>query len=207
MLNITVWVSIINDLIEKIERTKPKGKTRLVAIDGRGGSGKSTLVKQILKNSLGYKILEVDWFPCLPKEYPFHALGTQTRVSMERLKKEALIPLRDGKAATFKQHYWWKQDKRPPNNLNIEPGGTVIVDGCYSLHQDIRDFMDFSIWVACDPEEGVKRAVARDGEDVRMVWEQVYFKNEQAYVLSHRPDLYADITVCCDDNGTFEVIK
>ena len=55
----------VGDLVGRIEVTKPKAATRLVAIDGRGGAGKSTIARQLRDRLSDARVIGVDdfWLP------------------------------------------------------------------------------------------------------------------------------------------------
>ena len=68
-------------ILECIDTCPTRGATKFVAIDGRGGSGKSYLAAQLMSIDPSLKLLSVDDFPCRDEEYPFHPTGVQTRIS------------------------------------------------------------------------------------------------------------------------------
>ncbi|MBI2411193.1 MAG: GrpB family protein [Candidatus Kerfeldbacteria bacterium] len=182
------------EILQEIRLCSQKGATKLVAIDGFGGSGKSTFAKQLAELDSSIQIAELDKFPYLPEEYPYHPAGAQTRVNLERFEQEVLIPLTQGKEVRFQNTFWWKTDEQP-QWFRIQPGGTVLVEGCYSFHKDIRHYYDYSIWIECAPEEAMERAVTRDGDNSRTLWEQVHAPNERKYVNVQHPQDYVDMVV------------
>jgi uridine kinase len=190
----------LSQILTAIERTPSASKTKLVAIDGRGGSGKSSLAEALSSSRLAAQVVHVDDFPFRASEYPFHPSGTQTRVNLDRLITEVLLPLRAGKRAVYKRTRWWMtQVANPETELATTPGGTVIVEGCYTLHRTLRSFFDLRIWVECPARLGVERALTRDkSPHIRQIWNDVYVPNESAYITAHHPQEAADIIVYND---------
>lgn len=188
---------LVGEVVEVIEGVEARSETKLVALDGRGGSGKSTLARMLAAEIPGSQIVQLDSFPCRADESPFHPLGTQTAISVRRVLDEALLPLQRGELARYKQTPWWLvQTGEPEQLLEVRPGGTVIVEGCYALRPELRDHFDLSIWVERDVAEALADALARDGGDRdRAVWKQVYIPNESRYIESERPHERADIVV------------
>ena len=190
----------LSQMLTAIERTPAASETKLVAIDGRGGSGKSSLAEALSRSRLAAQVVHVDDFPFRTSEYPFHPSGTQTRVNLDRLITEVLLPLRAGRRAVYKRTPWWvAQVAHPETELATTPGRTVIVEGCYTLHRTSRVFFDLRIWVECPASLGVERALVRDeSPHIRQIWHDVYVPNESAYITGHHPQEAADIIVYND---------
>ena len=194
----------IQDMVNRIELSSQKHKTKLIAVDGLGGSGKSTFVKMVVAINPKIKVLELDHFPCLPEENPYHSAGAQTRVNLDRFKKEAIIPLTLGNQAIYENTFWWPT-KEKPKKYEIAPGGVVIVEGCYSYHSELREFYDLSIWISCHKEKALKRAIARDGKQGIEIWQKAHAPNERNYALLQRPMDYVDLIVDNND-GDFRLV-
>lgn len=192
-------------IVRKIDAAPSKGKTKLVAIDGRGGSGKSSLARELIAHAPAFKLLSVDAFPCTPQQHPWHPLGTQTWVDWERLRDEALLPLSRGADATYLRTPWWKAQTPGPTET-ILSGGTVIVEGCYALRRELRDLYALRIWVECPVNEAMENAIRRDGEASRRSWVEAYVPNESAYIAAQHPDRAADIVVRSSSRN-YELIR
>ena len=186
-----------------IDDTEPSSATRLIAIDGLGGSGKSTLVTALRELRPEFKVLPVDAFACTASEYPLHPLGCQTRISLERLLRDALLPLREGHETRFTRTPWWPGET--VEEICVQPGGTVLVEGCYTLHRVVRSHFDLKFWVEVPPESAIERAILRDGETGRDAWEQAHHPNELSYLATHQPDIAADLIIENPDGAGFRV--
>lgn len=181
-------------IFEIISCCSQKAATKLVAIDGFGGSGKSSFTEKLVSFDPSIQIVAVDKFPYLPSEYPYQPSGVQTRVNIDRLKNEVLIPLAIGKEARFQNTFWWPTEQTS-EWFRVQPGGIVLIEGCYSFHKIIRDFYDFSIWIDCEPSKAMERAVTRDGDNARTHWEEAHAPNEQKYVIAQEPQKHVDLVV------------
>jgi len=53
----------LEKLIDQITNISSSNKLTLVCIDGKGGSGKSTLVEKLNKLLSNSQIIHLDWFP------------------------------------------------------------------------------------------------------------------------------------------------
>ncbi len=172
----------------------------LVAIDGHGGSGKSTLVN-IIKRTLEGKVVAVvavDAFIItelvsawkMLKDHP--DAKTPYKIDINRLEKEVLKPLSEGKTAKNLFHKdWW----------NNEAHGIVIIEGCYSLSEELRNYYDYKIFLDCPLDICLERVSKRDislGGDVvtaPLLWQEIYFPAENEYMKQQNPKRIADIVI------------
>ena len=187
----------IQQLIALIDSVKPKSKTKLIALDGRGGSGKSTISELLIRCRADYKVVHLDAFPCRSDEHPFHPLGTQTEISRSRILSELIIPLEQGQKARYFRTPWWISETNLPEIIEqVDAGGVVILEGCYALSHQLRDRYDLKIWVERDVNDALTDALSRDGgEKDRIFWEQAYIPNEARYIESQKPIKCADLVI------------
>lgn len=162
------------DRLSRIIQDRPLfGETKLVAIDGRGGAGKSSLAKLLKARMQNSKVVSVDDFPCSPEEHPFHPSGTQTEISFSRLINEVLTPLKEGREARFRKRSWWSTNlDKLHEEQQIVPGGLVFIEGCFSLRYELRDYYDLRIWIECNLKEALQRSISRDGEEIRYHYDE-----------------------------------
>lgn len=170
----------------------------LVAIDGLGGAGKSTLAKlleQQLK-ALGWTVAVVnhdDFY------LPSHQRGSQQVSAIgcdfdwERLRDQVLIPVKEGQSAHY-QWYDWKADVLAEWHT-ISVSDVVFVEGVYTMRRELADLYDLKVWVECPRAIRLARGIARDGEGARAVWEQDWMPKEDDYVKTHLPHERADFSI------------
>lgn len=197
---------IYHRILEAVDTCPARGATKLVAIDGRGGSGKTRLARELMSIDRSLKLLCVDDFPCRADEYPYHPTGVQTRISEARLLM-TLLPLSENAPAAYRKSHWRETERVDPLT-RIKPGGTVLVEGCYSLLPSLRSFYDFSIWVECPYEQALAQAMARDGVDEggRAAWELGHAPNQERYIETHRPSEFADMVLVCTPTAGYEIL-
>lgn len=192
---------MVPQVLAHIDASPARSATKLVAIDGRGGSGKSRLAQSLMAIDSSVKLLPVDHFPCLQEEYPFHGSGVQTRISEERLLL-TLLRLTDNVPAFYRQTYWVEGEGLGPAR-RIEPGGIVLIEGSYSLLPSFRAFLDYSIWIECDYEQALTRAVTREvrNEAEFTRWVAGHAAAQESYIAAHRPAEFADLVLNVDSEG------
>ena len=170
----------------------------LVAIDGLGGAGKSTLARLLEEHlkTLGWTVAVVkhDDFYC-----PSDQRGNQQTgiigcdFDWERLRDQVLTPIREGRLAHY-QRYDWKADVLTEWHT-ISTSDVVLVEGVYTMRCELTDLYDLKIWVECPRAIRLARGIARDGEAARAIWEQDWMPKEDDYVKTHLPHERADFSI------------
>ncbi|NLE99339.1 MAG: uridine kinase [Anaerolineales bacterium] len=186
----------IAERLAALHRTHP---TLLVAVDGAGGAGKSTLANFVAQELLGAGVLcEVIHFddfyrPSAERQSPLVAQQVGGDFDWQRLEREVLLPLRAGQPARYAR-YDWGADALAEVHV-VQPGQVVIVEGVYSSRLELAPLYHLTIWVDCPRDLRLERGVTRDGESHRGWWENTWMPAEDRYVQEHRPRERADIVV------------
>lgn len=186
----------LEQLINSISLIPRKQKTFLIGIDGCGGSGKSTLAYQLKKECSDVTIVHMDDFylpssqltNIHPKE---KAIGAD--FDWERMLKDVIEPISRNKEGYYQRYDWEKDDLAEWHTVPV--GGIVIIEGVYSLRNELVDKYDYTIWVDCPRDMRLSRGLERDGEDARDTWENNWMISEDLYVKEHNPLGRADLVV------------
>ena len=135
----------------------------LVALDGRCGSGKTTLAAQLTERFPQSITVHTDDFYLPPsrrvtgwEKIPCANMDTQ------RLRDEVVAPARAGQAFSYQAYSCREGAYLPPRPLGSAP--LVIVEGSYSCHPTLADCYDLKVFVTCSKEEQARRLLAREGE-------------------------------------------
>jgi uridine kinase len=160
-----------------IVKLTPRRAYLLVGIGGHGGSGKSTLARAVPKAL----VIGTDEF------------WNGGEFELSRLRRELFDPLLAGRPARFASFDWEQQE--PRGTRVVEPTGTIVVEGVCALHRIFRDAYDLRIWVEAPRDVRLARGVARDGEEARQTWEQIWMPGEDRYVERDDPISAADLIV------------
>jgi uridine kinase len=157
-------------------------KTVLIAVDGFGGSGKTTIAQWLAGRLGGTRVCSDDF--ARPG-----VLGWEWR----RFEEQVLSPLLEDRIALY-QRYDWDEDRLAEWH-EIEPGGLVIAEGVSISRKELGDPWDLKIWVEAPYELRLARGVERDGEAMRDTWVNFWMPQEERYVEEQRPHERADYVV------------
>lgn len=203
----------ILDLAALAERIKkhpaPSGRA-VIAIDGPGASGKSTLAGHLSDLLPRSQVVHVDDF-YLPSVERGSRLGEIGQLfDLPRLARQVVGPVTDSGLASRYQRYDWNIDVLA-DWIEIPAEADVIVEGVYSFETTLRPFYSFSIFCRTDSDTRLARGVLRDGEEARSMWTDVWMPAEEAYIAEQRPDLAADLLLDGKGDGgpdpVFRVVR
>jgi uridine kinase len=181
----------VDDLARHIDAVVGTRATKLIAIDGWGGAGKSRLGSELEKRLPSVAVVHTDDF----------AGPRQPSWDWSRFAREVLGSLLADRPARFKR-YDWNRDQLG-EWLDVPAGGTVIVEGISSSRQELGPIWDLVIWVECPRELRLRRGIDRDGEALRWKWETVWMPEEEAYVHAQDPIGRADVIVDGSDEAFY----
>ena len=135
----------------------------LVALDGRCGSGKTTLAAQLAERFPQSITVHTDDFYLPPSR---RVTGWEkipcANMDIQRLRNEVVAPARAGQAFSYQAYSCREGAYLPPHLLG--PAPLVIVEGSYSCHPTLADCYDLKVFVTCSKEEQARRLLAREGE-------------------------------------------
>jgi len=166
-------------IIERIETLQAATPRLVIAIDGRGGAGKSSLARKVVAAVAGAVHVEFDWFH-LPKA----DLRDEARFDAPRLIDEVLKPFRQGRRDLECHRYNWGYLSGAPDGLIDEPirlhgVEIVVLEGCGVLSPELVNLYDLRIWLDTYAEEALARGMRRDIEEygldparVQAAWEE-----------------------------------
>ena len=165
--------------------------TRLVAIDGLSGAGKSLLADVLQESLTGISVVRADDF-YRPMDTGVLAQlssadGYEQYFDWRRLRTDVLVPLSQGAASWYRRHDW--STNRLAEWHEVQPGGIVIVEGVFTVRPEIREFYGVTVFVEAPRDERVRRIHARD-ENV--AWVDRWMAAEDWYLEHVRPADWVD---------------
>lgn len=160
----------------------------VVAVDGRGASGKSTLAERLVAATSGSALVHTD---DLAWHEPFFEWG--------HLLREVLGPLRAGEAVDLRPPAWERMGR--PGSIVVPAGlALVVVEGVGASQHDVVDLLDAVVWVQSDRAEAERRGIERDvaqgvngnREETVAFWFE-WMAHEDRFLEQERPWERADV--------------
>ena len=171
-------------------------KPLVLALDGRCGSGKTTLADGLARQFPASIVLHTDNF-YLPPAQRVRGWEKTPCANMDliRLRDEALRPAYDGQPVLYRAYSCRAGAYQPAQELAAQP--LVILEGSYSHHPLLAGYETLRVFVTCSREEQTRRLQAREGEryaNFAARWiplEEGYFAQ---YCIEETADLAVDTT-------------
>lgn len=163
----------------------PRMPISILAIDGGGGAGKSTLANRLCSVLNDCPVIHTDDFVTWDNFF-----GWQ-----KTFLKRVLIPLSRNVAANYARFDWTSGTFG--NAITVHPAPWIIIEGVGATHSQFRRFITYSIFVEADADRRLERGLARDGKESADFWKE-WFAGERDYFVQHCPREFADLIVAGD---------
>ena len=182
-----------DSLLAELQQLPRRCMSLLVAVDGCGGSGKSTFAGRLQALDATIMVIHMDDFYLPSAQRQANPQTIADDYDTVRLSAEVLTPLTQNQPAHY-QRYDWPADRLAEFHT-VSPGDMVIVEGVSALLPVLVDAFDYKVWVECPYELRLARGLARDGEAARSWWEDYWMPAEQRYIQAYSPVQCADLMV------------
>jgi len=177
------------DLADEILAKEPRsGRSRIVAIDGQSGAGKTTLAGELgtalLERGASVDVVHTDdlldgW----DDQFTF----------WERLERDVLTPLGRGEAGRYHRYDWI--DERFVDEVTIvHPVDVVIVEGVSTGRAAMRQVADMTVFLGVPVELAWERLRARDPAEA-MPFLQVWKAREAGHFAADRTADLVDVLI------------
>jgi len=151
----------------------------VVAVDGHGASGKSTIAAALARMRDVALVHTDDFF--VPARDRAATLSIDGRYDWRRLRAEALEPLRRRRTARFAATRWDRDDHEA---VVIEPAQVVILEGVYAAGANLEDLVDHRVLVTTPVVERLSRLHERVPEGQ---WDDGWIVAELEYFAALDP--------------------
>jgi uridine kinase len=158
------------------------GRTRVVAIDGRSGSGK-TLLASRLGTQLSAPVVSLE---------NLYGGWDGLEHGIDLLVSEVLVPVADERAARVPRYDWLTREWAEP--VVLEPPELLIVEGVGAGARRAAAFESLLVWLEAAPSVRKKRALDRDGDTFAPYW-NMWAAQEDAMLARERTPERADVVI------------
>jgi len=170
-------------LAARILNSAPRaGMTRVVAVDGPAGSGKTTFAARLATLARAPVIHTDDLCPGwdgMDKVGPL-------------LIEQVLRPLVSGGAPRYQRYDWERETYAGWHDVPAAP--TLLIEGVNSGPRDAASYLSMLLWIDAPYELRLRRGLQRDGEGSRERWGQ-WMRREDALFEAERTRERADIRI------------
>lgn len=171
--------NMVHQILDRIHRLDAP---MIIAIDGRCGSGKTTLARA-LQEQLHCNVIPMDDFFLRPHQRTAQRLATPgENIDWERFSQEVLLPLSMGEAVSYRPFRCDTQTLGEPRRLH--PCAITIVEGSYACHCQLQAFYTLKIFLTTHRETQLERIRRRNGEALLQRFETIWIPLEERYFAS-----------------------
>ena len=151
----------LTDLVTRLRESPARaGSTRVLAIDGRGGSGKTMLADRLAPLLVAPVVHMDDLFP------GWDGLAAAAPI----LRRWVLEPLARGEAARHRRYDWSRNAYG--GWVDVPPSDTLVVEGCACGSRLAAPYLSLLFWIDAPRKVRFNRGMRRDGETFRPHWER-----------------------------------
>lgn len=171
--------TLLQNVCRILDGCLEEGSRKIVAIDGRCASGKSTLA-DALGAKYGCPVIHMDHFFLQPHQRTAERLRIPgENIDHERFLQEVLLPLREGKPCAYRPFDCGTGNLGEP--IHMEDGSLILVEGSYACHRALREHYDLRLFVTVEPKEQMERILCRNGAEMAELFRSRWIPLEEAY--------------------------
>lgn len=169
-----------HELAAVLERGIRPALPFVLAVDGRCGSGKTTLANYIAGQYRG-SLIHMDDFFLRPEQRTAERLVQPGgNIDYERFESEVLPHLRD-ETEEFSYSRYDCSLQRLTEQIRVSKKELIIVEGAYSCHPRFGNVYDFKIFLDIDEKEQHQRILKRNGKEMLVRFMDEWIPKEELY--------------------------
>lgn len=152
------------EIVEKMISEKGLGNHGIISIDGPCGSGKTTLATE-LNEKYSYNVVHMDDFylPFQKRDKNWMNI-VAGHMDFKRLIETVLLPYKNRQKTNYVS-YDCHSDKYL-KSIPIDLDKIIMLEGSYSSHPELSDYIDVKIFMDIDSKEQISRLTKRNPKTV-----------------------------------------
>lgn len=161
------------------EEKRESEETLLVAIDGRCGSGKTTL-GEYLKQIFDCNLFRMDdFFLRMEQRTPERLKEPGGNVDYERFEETVLRPVLQKQTVWYQQFSCRKWGLLEPYPVSYKK--LNIIEGSYSMHPYFKNPYHIRVFLNISPEDQIENIKKRNGLEKAKQFQNMWIPKEEAY--------------------------
>ncbi|MDQ3159143.1 MAG: hypothetical protein M3P98_03360 [bacterium] len=181
----------IEEVASQIKGDEHEHKPTLIAIEGFGGSGKTTIAEKLKALLRHAYVINIDDF--IIKDKLTEKSWDKGAFNRGRLEQEVLIPASSCKKVSYHKLIWATNTLSEP--VSVPDVDYIIVEGISTYHPDIAKYYDYKIWIDIPIELARERGHARDGSNENAQHWDLWAENDLRYQQKYHPEQQADFII------------
>ena len=180
-------------LFVAIDRKLEAGGRVLLAVEGGAAAGKSTLAL-LLNHVYDCAVAHMDDFFLRPEQRTEERLNEAGgNVDRERVLQEVLLPLSRGETAQYRRYDCATQSVLAAQPLPATP--LTVVEGVYSMHPELRQLFDLSVYLKISPELQRERIGTRNTPEMQRRFFEEWLPMERRYFSAMGVEAACDLVL------------
>jgi uridine kinase len=200
----------MQELVMGIEQrlpAKPASTALLVGVSGIDGSGKgyvtAKLSERLRKRGISVAVVNVDGWLNLPhiRFDPANLAGNFYRrgIRMDEMFRRLVLPLRQERSIYLEvdhtEEMATEYRKHVYDHRDID---VILLEGIFLFKRECAGLLDLRIWIDCDFDTALRRAVTRsqeglDPKETERAYRRIYFPAQRLHFAIDRPGESANI--------------
>lgn len=188
--------STLEQLIAQINELLKEKPHLILAIDGRCGSGKTTLATYLQKEFKANLFHMDDFYLPLDLRTPELLSQVAGNIDRRRFLEEVLLPLQERRPFNYRT-YSHLPSPHFSQPIPVQPTQVTIIEGSYSCHPDFIAFYDYKIFLSINKERQWQRLSQRETPQELAGFGRFWIPKEeryfQTYQIQNQCDFYSEV--------------
>lgn len=183
------------ELLVMLDKMLKCGNVKL-AIEGSSASGKTTLAT-LLEQIYDCTVFHMDDFFLRPEQRTKERFAQPGgNIDKERFLDEVLLPISRGESVNYRRFDCSTFTLTAP--ISVTPKRLTVIEGAYSMHPELSEYYDLSVFLNISPEIQKKRIGHRNSPQMAQrffdEWIPMELKYFNAFDIKSKCDVIIDVT-------------